>query len=375
MPMARLLTSDTTLASLQRDKGTGFFTLLKKYVRDGDASVEGGECSSYLHPSWKKEKIKRLQETGYEVEVHGVIMDRDEFLSFWLYNTILSIFGTPRPPEICIKVAPGVTKTMLDWGVAHNNPTRSKKVPKGAQTSEPVYRPGAFCEGCREGERPDGRFSVCKTCNEKMSRKIYYCSRSCRSLTGLAICGKEFTPDFIHNKAIETEASFADAIFLLRRIGPAADGYERTPALLRQIQYLNVTQQREYTLFTSAGPRPTSIPRFIMRLVFRLACQIAMTTGDPECIAAVCEVLLSDPTWADQISVEYSIDAMDVFNRAKALTARHPHRMPAIVRWANEFLSSKYGSCQKGFAEALKAPSFELTRKVIHDLRQWKESR
>lgn len=182
----------------------------------------------------------------------------------------------------------------------------------------------------------------------------------------------------MQEKFIDTESSFADAVFLLRKIGPAINGYEQSPALVRQIQYLNVVSTREYAHFTPSGPHPVSFPSFLIRSIFRLTCQIAMTTGDVECIAVLCEALINQyppeiaGSRAVQLSAEYGVDVVSAIKILQ--TDLHPHRLPAILRWKHEFLSSKYGSSYQSLAEVSEAPSFELTRKVIQDLRQWKQS-
>jgi hypothetical protein len=79
MPSTRMYTSDITLASLETDNGEGFLNLLKKYVPD-EASVTEGGPTSYLHPSWTKETIERLENAGHVAGVQIWIALRDNFL-------------------------------------------------------------------------------------------------------------------------------------------------------------------------------------------------------------------------------------------------------------------------------------------------------
>ncbi|KAJ6595250.1 hypothetical protein DFH09DRAFT_1413355 [Mycena vulgaris] len=148
-PAVRIYTSDITLTSLEKKSGTGFLNLLKIYVRTSGISVEDVARVSYPHPKWTTEKLQQLRETGYNDERSTAIV----LLAMFLYNTTLSIIGTPRPPEIFAKVGGGVAKPVLNWREAHKSPVHSKKFPKKVQTSGTVYRVGKYCESSREGER------------------------------------------------------------------------------------------------------------------------------------------------------------------------------------------------------------------------------
>ncbi|KAJ7982949.1 hypothetical protein DFH06DRAFT_1318426 [Mycena polygramma] len=233
-PDSRLYTCDITLESLQRDDGEGFLALLRKYVPDNGAraSAADGGYTPYLHPEWDPEHVKRLR-AGGRPSVDIVVMARDDFLISFLFNTMLSVFGTPRAPEILLKGYDGVPVTISDTRASHKKPVRSKTDKQ--MPSAPLYRMRKFCETCDECEKENEAFSVCKKCNDKMSRKVFYCSRTCQVSdwpNHKKICGKELTPDLIGPKA-DTTALYLDALFLLRKIGPAVNGYEPSPALLR----------------------------------------------------------------------------------------------------------------------------------------------
>lgn len=195
------------------------------------------------------------------------------------------------------------------------------------------------------------------------------------------ICGKRLTSsDVLEEKFVQTESARADDAFLLRMIGPAQNGYQRSPALIRQIQFLNVLPSTDYVYFSDTGPHRLTMSTFLERMIFRLLREIAMSTGDPECIAALFEVVLpGDPEifvlLAKQLSAEYGIDAVGVLGIAQSITKRHPSGCKALNRWTREFLGSKYGSSHAGLWKVREAPSFELTRKVIQDLREWKQCR
>ncbi|KAJ6562135.1 hypothetical protein B0H19DRAFT_93225 [Mycena capillaripes] len=404
IPLLRLFTSDITLVSLQSEDGEGFLTLLRQYVPANDGVVANRTLTSYLHPCWTQEKMKPLQEAGLEPDVQACTVLRDAFLSAsvfdivaqeidgchffaasFLYHTLLSVFGVPRPPEISVKEPNGVYTTRVDWTAFSNKRlSNSSKVKNGAQASAPVYRLAQLCDRCREVERDGTRFSVCKVCNDRLSRKVYYCSRECQAAdwpNHKQVCGKNLTSSGVADeKFVQTESGLADDIFMLRKIGPAQAQYQRSFALVRQIQFIDMLPSCDYVFFSDSGPDRFEHSKFITRLILRLARQIAMTTGDPECIAAVCELVLAgDPDiflpLTEQLSAEYGVDAGAVFKAAELRREQHPHHLSAILVWANEFLNSEYGSRHADLWELSKAPSLELTRKVIQDLRAWWKSR
>ncbi|KAJ7458680.1 hypothetical protein B0H11DRAFT_1924681 [Mycena galericulata] len=191
MPNTRMYTSDITLASMETDNGEGFLTLLKKYVPD-EASVMSGGSTSYLHPGWTKESIERLENAGHAAGVQIWIALRDSFLVSFLYNTISSVVGIPR-----VIKSDDNESTPLHWG------TR-------------------ICEGCGDREGNGARFSVCKNCNENVSRKVFYCSRTCQNSdwpNHKKVCGKELTPGVVQNATCSTDVG--KTLFRLERIASA----------------------------------------------------------------------------------------------------------------------------------------------------------
>ncbi|KAJ7873685.1 hypothetical protein B0H13DRAFT_2552290 [Mycena leptocephala] len=119
---------------------------------------------------------------------------------------------------------------------------------------------------------------------------------SCAQLHGYVPDGEALTCAIVKDVTLTltryTEVSLSKAVFFLRRIGPAHNGYTHSAALVRRITYLDATPSRDYVFFTPMGSQPVGIPKFLLRLVFRLAVQTAMATGDPGCIAAVMEILV-----------------------------------------------------------------------------------
>ncbi|KAJ7438154.1 hypothetical protein FB451DRAFT_1304167 [Mycena latifolia] len=394
-PALRMYSCDITLASLETENGEGFLALLRKYVPAGDVSLMEDRCISYLHPEWKEETIERLQRAGREAEVQLSIVLRDTFLTDFLYNTTLSIIGSPRPPEFAY-TKNGIQSSTLDWGSWSKRPP-NKKPTNESSNETPVYRLGKICDGCRRPERDnDPRFMVCQKCIQKVSQKVYYCSRACQVShwpNHKKICGKELTPAAVEIPSIHTEASLADAVFLLERMGPARDGYTRSPALIRQMQYLDAVPTRDYVFFSPTGPKPFMIPLFLLRLVLRLTVQTAMATGDRACIGALTEVVVEcfqddSNAFLAQFVAEFGDVAA---SKAKAVQAQLDSRETAtviqpqaqgstlltlagklIMRWTDEFVRSKVGSRYAIIAnEPTERPSVEVARKVITDLREW----
>ncbi|KAJ7750817.1 hypothetical protein B0H16DRAFT_1841998 [Mycena metata] len=264
-PKSRMYTCDITLASLEVDNGEGFLILLKRYVSDGEGSVTNSRCASHLHPGWTRAAVERLKNAGHAISLQA----RMTTMSAFVYNTISSVIGAHRPED----------SRTLDWGTFPRTPARKKK-------KYTIETPNV---------RSKYRLALCKKCNERMSRKIYYCSKTCQMLdwpTHKRICGKELTCAIIENLTLHTESSVVDAVFLLRRMGPTREGYTRSPALVRQMLFIDSNPGRDYVFFSPTGPQPIGMPEFLSRLFFRLAMQTAMATGDPECIAALIEVII-----------------------------------------------------------------------------------
>ncbi|KAJ7437419.1 hypothetical protein FB451DRAFT_1570700 [Mycena latifolia] len=359
-PNSRMLTCDITLSSLESGNGEGFLTLLRRYVPDGEVSVSKGGGISYPHPGWTDEAMGRLQSAGHEVEVQGRVAARDEFLSAFLHHTISSVIGVILPSE------------------AVKSDSTRKKLTSESPNAVPVYRLARACDGCQSEERSDAQFSVCKKCNENVSRKVYYCSRPCQVSdwpSHKKICGKALTCAIVKDVTLYTEASLAEAVLLLRRIGPAHNGYARSAALVRQITYLDATPSRDYVFFTSMGPQPVGIPKFLRRFVFRLTVQTAMATGDPGCIAAVMEMLVPALTqqheFVHQLVQEYGETGASAIKLVQAQLSA-PCAGEAVTRWENEFLRTESGSCYVDVADKPSEVSpLEVTRRVIKDLREW----
>ncbi|KAJ7106753.1 hypothetical protein C8R44DRAFT_886013 [Mycena epipterygia] len=254
-----------------------------------------------------------------------------------------------------------------------------KKLTSESPNAVPVYRIARVCDGCQSEERSDAQFSVCKKCNENVSRKVYYCSRPCQVSdwpSHKKICGKALTCAIVKDVTLYTKASLAEAVFLLRRIGPAHNGYARSAALVRQITYLDATSSRDYVFFTPMGPQPVGIPKFLLRLVFRLTVQTAMATGDPGCIAAVMEMLVpalpqQQSAFVHQLVQEYGETGAAAIKLVQAQLSA-PSAGEAVTRWENEFLKTESGSRYVDVADKpSEVSSLEVTRRVIKDLREW----
>ncbi|KAJ7829685.1 hypothetical protein B0H14DRAFT_3716995 [Mycena olivaceomarginata] len=324
MPNIRMYTSDITLASMETDNGEGFLTLLRKYVPDEASVVEGGS-TSYLHPGWTKEAIERLENAGHVAGVQIWIALRDSFLVSFLYNTISSVVGIPR-----VIKSDGNESTPLHWG------TR-------------------ICEGCGDREGNGARFSDLSKIGLAEPQKV---------------CGKELTPGVVQSATCSTEAPSIE-VFFLTQMGPARDGYTRSQALLRQMQFLEAVPFCSYVFFSPTGPRRIKSPVFITHLVFRLAVQTAMATGDERCIAAILgtvpEFQDAPSGFVDQLIEEYGETRVSV--AMAAVQARiEMDDLPIMGQWISEFLESKAGSQYAKIAsEPPEGPSREILEASCRD--------
>ncbi|KAJ7091806.1 hypothetical protein C8R44DRAFT_750436 [Mycena epipterygia] len=214
-----------------------------------------------------------------------------------------------------------------------------------------------------------------------MSRKIYYCSKTCQILdwpTHKHVCGKEVTCAIIQNLTLHTESSLADAVFLLRRMGPARGGYTRSPSLVRQMVYIDANPGRDYVFFSPTGPQRIGMPEFLSHLFFRLAMQTAMVTGDRGCISALIEVIVlglgkEQGFVADQFVKEYGEPGESAVKLVRAqIESRIVSTSPVLTRWMVEFLKTETGSHYLHVANKHpEEPSLEVRREAITDLRAW----
>jgi hypothetical protein len=141
------------------------------------------------------------------------------------------------------------------------------------------------------------------------------------------------------------------------------------------MQFLEAVPLCSYVFFSPTGPRRIRSPVFITHLVFRLAVQTAMATGDERCIAAILgtvpEFQDTPSGFVDQLIEEYGETRVSVA-RAAVQARIEMDDTPILGQWIIEFLDTKAGSQYAEIAsEPLEGPSRDITRKILTDLRQW----
>ncbi|KAJ7346436.1 hypothetical protein DFH08DRAFT_810263 [Mycena albidolilacea] len=244
---------DVTLASLEANNGEGFLTLLKRYIPDGDISITGSNFMPYLQPRWTEETVKRLRQDGQGTAVQHWIAYRHKFISksrgSFLHLTILSAMGVARLPETTFKP----TSNFWGWDGRVEEATRKPS------SSRFGWNASARAVGSRK-ETETAFWSATdatRKCRDKFTTARDPAKRFCHKM----ICGKELTSTIVQSPALYTEESLADAVFLLRRIGPARGGYVRSHALVHQMQYLGVVPSCDYALFSHSDlvRRPQSV--------------------------------------------------------------------------------------------------------------------
>ncbi|KAJ7041523.1 hypothetical protein C8F04DRAFT_1176992 [Mycena alexandri] len=275
------------------------------------------------------DEIKTFQNSGRSAAVNACITYRDEFLGRFLFPrdapklTPLSLIS----PHHFIRIRGRMnTVDYVDAQELQMTVPDSVGVPKRlskreSKGSAPVYRARQLCEGCRAPERDDTcRFSV-KFCNEKMSRKVYYCSRLAEPQANM----REGTYIQTHPEnncpygRVASEHSFspgkarasAKAIHTFPGSSPA-DPISKLRSLVR-FRMCVLLRLR------SAGHVD---PRTCYANGFRLTCRTAMDTGDPVCITALCENLIPmypmvRRQFADQLIAEYGTVAVAAVKAAQ----------------------------------------------------------
>ncbi|KAJ7884126.1 hypothetical protein B0H14DRAFT_2564513 [Mycena olivaceomarginata] len=194
---------------------------------------------------------------------------------------------------------------------------------------EPVNcdRPGTNVEASpRIFGWPEFWVQGCAGAPELRATQFFVCKKLSDWPSFKNICGKALTCAI----TLYTEASLAEAVFLLRRIGPVHNGYTRSAALVRQ-----------------------------MTLVFRLTVQTATSSGDSGCIAAVIEMLVPALTQQQSVFVHQ-------------LVQEYGETGASAIKLENEILRTESGSRYVDVADKpSEVPSLEVTRKIMKDLRDW----
>jgi hypothetical protein len=160
-----------------------------------------------------------------------------------------------------------------------------------------------ICEGCRQPERDRNRFLVCKSCNEKMLRQVYYCSRyalspndvcrSCPTLLpqddlwkGTHLYGRS-EPHTLHRRVarrhgVPLEAHWAGARWIPPLTRPCPPN---VISRRRSIVRLHI-----FLTYWPAAHDPSPI-HFALPLPARRT-ETAICTGDPKCVRARSETVV-----------------------------------------------------------------------------------
>lgn len=129
------------------------------------------------------------------------------------------------------------------------------------------------------------------------------------------ICGKPL--DFETASKVASVPHPAATSISKGRIGPAVGGYKRTPALIKQLSYLNFLPAYDYILMP-AGKEELKIdlPDPQAQALFRKCREKAMTTGDKESVSILAHFII----WmalVHHLDIEHGFTSQDLVNQMK----------------------------------------------------------
>ncbi|KAJ7239164.1 hypothetical protein B0H12DRAFT_1136304 [Mycena haematopus] len=302
---ARCYCPELSLERLRAD-GKVFLDLLKSVMLE-DASFIPTEPKFVSHPGWDAWAVeqKKLNDSELKkISFAEILILRTKLISHVVHFTLRSFFGLP-PPEFFVQkvyksgqkpkipALPSPLVELLGGKDAAKALFKDDKAAMKARHSQRLNNCSYL--SCTKTEMPDGsvKFSRCKQCFEKMQRQVLYCSAACQKadwkLRHKAVCGKALDFETV-SRPVENPICAQTAP---TRIGLPINGYKRSLALTAQVTALNMNPSVDYQLYDAnnqavnidfgAGQYP--------QVVFRSRRELAMTTGNPACVALMSHYL------------------------------------------------------------------------------------
>ncbi|KAJ7760103.1 hypothetical protein DFH07DRAFT_816877 [Mycena maculata] len=299
----RGLCDELTLPSLQRDGGQGFLDLLKHFTLDDFSCAP--QTPIYLESHlWYPADPPVEPREAYELADATFNVHRSWGIVSTLHETLESFHGVPPDNEQSVRPRGFADSQMSQLAkkldlAAYGSRGAAKEWRQSYFPVDKALPHAAICENCRALETPGAqRFMRCKPCMENVSRKFYYCSRQCQredwKLRHKQICGKPMTFKESEESAHITPPSTSPSASTSSRIGPAKDGFKRSPALLYQVNLLNESApETDYIFVDSAqGTTHLNIHAADQKRAFRMFRDAALTTGSRDAVAAIGQFLV-----------------------------------------------------------------------------------
>ncbi|KAK0232916.1 hypothetical protein IW262DRAFT_1290107 [Armillaria fumosa] len=360
---ARRFTGDIlTLDNLSKE-GRVLVGLLKAIIPD-DISVLPKTPCHFPNPTWDSLREAR-QNSGTEYEklwLAEAQMLRSKLIYHVVQCTYLSFLGKPRPK---ITVVKNLGHTPLARPQMHPLDKELKKKIYGGKAAKEMWKDDkvAFkdrvsrrinsCTNCLKKEEGE-KFPHCSKCWTTLKRDVPYCSRECQTADyksrHKAICGKEIGLEEAVSTALKARGPPKPTV---SQIGPAVNGFKRSPALLHHI--LRLSQNPEIDLYLRIKEGTDSKDCFMridtpfppIQNLLRAARDKAMTTGDRHSAALVCHHIVwfclakgydKELGWdlkamIDQMASEYEFpDLQKAMLELQEKQLRDPLRRPPLVQ-------------------------------------------
>jgi len=166
------------------------------------------------------------------------------------------------------------------------------------------------CESClrAQSDLEGVSFLCCAVCKKTLDRRVFYCSKQCQiedwRPRHKQICGKLLTVEDAEATAVPPHTSAHSTTFLSAPnpadiIGPATNGFKRSPALTWQINYLNASSSHgiDYVLLDNSGqPIPFRLEHPELKAIFRRFRNKAFTTGDINTVVGIARLIANNPS-------------------------------------------------------------------------------
>ncbi|KAJ6456437.1 hypothetical protein C8R45DRAFT_578333 [Mycena sanguinolenta] len=283
--------------------GKVFLDMLKSIMLE-DASFIPSKPRFVPHPgwdAWAAEQEKLNDSELKKISLAEILILRTKLISHVVHFTLRSFHGLPSPEFLVQKetksqktktpTLPPELAALFGGSKAAKALFKDDKVATKARRSQRL----AHCSYCNKAEAPDGsvKFSRCKPCFEKMERQVLYCSATCQKadwkLRHKGVCGKALDFESVSQPmGNPASASTADT-----RIGPAANGYKRSLALIAQVSALNSNPTVDYFLY-DANNQPLNIDLGASQYQQKAFCarrELAMTTGHSSAVSLMAHYL------------------------------------------------------------------------------------
>ncbi|RDB25600.1 hypothetical protein Hypma_006447 [Hypsizygus marmoreus] len=283
----RSLCGDITLASLEESDGAGFLKVLKIYLHDDLSSVP---TTPITLPYNGTSGIPLPSDEDIWFTI--ILLDR-----YFLLYTLQHWKCIPRPVHVKL----GKTSFSEDFDTQFMKMMKSIVKPSQVKELKQVMRIGyatsiRTCESCRKPESATMKHMQCKNCAEAQKRRISYCSRQCQKEDWprhKQFCGKKMTADLARSIVTTPRQNF-DLNPSQIQIGPAVQGYTRSPALVAQVYLLNLNPDIDYLIAGPSGDfaKFTFEGQPKLQKCLRTIRDKAVTTGDRSAAAVLGEFLV-----------------------------------------------------------------------------------